>query len=150
MSYCGILETVPGGKRDHSHINGKVMLCCTSRCDIKRQDEKTQVLFQRTQEKPRKILAFSPGRGGMGWAPLIPMCIESLKTFFSVCTCVSIHVYLGMAVRLCWVSSSVLLFFEVGSLTDLAGLAGQQALGMSGFASTALGLQEQARVLRIA
>lgn len=57
---------------------------------------KNQVLFQRGQEKPGKILVFSPGRRGTGWTPLITMCVENLKAFICVCTCVSVHVYLGV------------------------------------------------------
>lgn len=75
------------------------MFCCTSRYEIKRQDEKNQVLYQREQEQPGKILAFSPGRGGTGWASLTTMCKENLKAFICGCTCVLLYVYLGVEAR---------------------------------------------------
>lgn len=50
-------------------------------------------------EQPGKILAFSPGRGGMGWAPWTTMCEDNLKAFICGCTCVLLHVYLGVEAR---------------------------------------------------
>lgn len=75
------------------------MLCCTSRYDSKRQDEKNQVLYQRGQEQPGKILAFFPGREGMGRVSLTTMCEENLKAFVCGFTCVLLHVYLGVEAR---------------------------------------------------
>lgn len=54
----------------------------------------------------------------MGWASLTTMCVENLKAFICVCTCVLVHVYSCASQGSCWISSSVFLFLETGSLTD--------------------------------
>lgn len=124
------------------------MFCCTSKCDIKRQDEKNQVLYQRGQEQPGKILAFSPGRGGwMGWASLTTMCVENLKAFICVCTCVLVRVYSCVQVRghVGYLPQSSYFWRRVLSL-----ILASHGLWRACLCFHSAGLEEQAQVLRTA
>lgn len=64
---------------------------------------------------------------------LITLCVEkTLKAILCVymcscaCTWVLVHVYLGAKARgPCWISFSIFLFLETGSLSDSAWLTGQ-------------------------